>query len=403
MKEMIEEKARTLSIADECDVIVCGGGPAGVAAAVAAAREGAKTRLIENNGCLGGIWTAGLISYIIDWQNKDGLLREIMDALETRGAKGEKNTYDIEATKFLLEEICMEAGVKINLHTRLCGAVTNETKKINAVISESKSGRLAWKAKNFIDCTGDGDLAAFAGCGYDMGNEPTKEIQPASMAALVTGIKHEEMKPFLIPLDGPDSHKQKLLQILTDAGTPPSYEKPTFFHIHDNLYGLMSNHEYNVHADNEEEITNATINGRREVNIQINALRSLGGMWKDLRLVATSEHIGIREGRRIHGKYTITKDDLINGKEHDDAVCRSTFGVDIHATDPTKNKGYYNSGIKAKPYDIPMRALMSKDIENLLMAGRCISGDFYAHASYRVTGDAVAMGEAAGKYAAKNS
>lgn len=402
MKDRIEEKPRTLTVAEESDIIVCGGGPAGVAAALAAARSGAKTRLIENNGCLGGIWTAGLISYIIDWQNKNGILREIMDALEERGAKGEKNTYDIEATKFLLEEICLEAGVKIHLHTRLCDAAMDETGKIKAAITESKSGRQAWTAKTFIDCTGDGDLAAFAGCGYDIGHPQTKETQPMSMAALITGVKIEEMRPFLSPIDGPDSHKQKLCQALTDGGAPPSYEKATFFHIHDDLYGLMSNHEYGVPADSAEKITQATINGRREINMQINALRSLGGMWNDLKLVATSEHIGVREGRRIHGKYTITKEDLTAGKEHEDAVCRSTFGVDIHSTNPEKNKGYYNEGIKAKPYDIPLRALMSKDVDNLLMAGRCISGDFYAHASYRVTGNAVATGEAAGKYAAEN-
>ena len=111
---------------------------------------------------------------------------------------------------------------------------------------------------------------------------------------------------------------------------------------------------------------------------------------------------GVRDGRRIAGRYTVNKDDLINGARYEDAVTRPTFPVDIHAISAEHNKtaAYSNAGVKVKPYDIPLRALIAKDVDGLMMAGRCISGDFIAHASYRVTGNSVAMGEAAGAVAA---
>jgi len=132
----------------------------------------------------------------------------------------------------------------------------------------------------------------------------------------------------------------------------------------------------------------------------VDALRSLGGIWESVRIVVTPEHIGVREGRRIRGRYTVTQDDLVRGARHDDAVCRVRFPVDVHSPNPGKTKAIAKTGVRAKPYDIPYRALLAKDADNLLLAGRCISGDFIAYSSYRVTGNAVPMGEAAGVAAA---
>ena len=163
---------------------------------------------------------------------------------------------------------------------------------------------------------------------------------------------------------------------------------------------LMANHEYEVKGTNVRDVTKATLHARKELHNLVNGLRSLGGVWKNLRIVATAEHIGVREGRRIHGLYTVTQDDVAEGKKHEDAVCRATFGIDVHSTDPKKEKGIEKAPIKAKPYDIPIRALIARDVGGLMMAGRCISGDFIAHSSYRVTGNSVVLGEAAGKVAA---
>ena len=134
----------------------------------------------------------------------------------------------------------------------------------------------------------------------------------------------------------------------------------------------------------------------------IDALRSLGDPWRNVKIVATAAQIGVREGRRIHGRYTVSVDDMLNGVKHDDAVCRVTFGIDVHSTNQQHSTGIEGQGVKrsTQPYDIPLRAFIARDADGLLLAGRCISGDFLAHSSYRVTGNAVAMGEAAGAAAA---
>ena len=172
--------------------------------------------------------------------------------------------------------------------------------------------------------------------------------------------------------------------------------------MRDNLLLVMMNHEYGIKPFDAAKVTAATVRARREMNRIVNGLRGLGGIWEGLQLVATAEQIGVRDGRRIRGRYVVSKDDVIAGARHADAVVRPTFSVDIHALSAEMNKttAYANAAVKVKPYDIPLRALIASDVDGLMMAGRCISGDFIAHASYRVTGNATAMGEAAGAVAA---
>ena len=402
------EASRSTPVVNQSDVMICGGGPAGVAAAIAAAREGASTTLIELHGCLGGVWTAGALTWIIDHENKAGVMKEILERLQAGGFRARladgtwTNGYDVEGMKSVLEEMCMEAGIRIRLHTRVVAAGVDENKRLTHVITESKSGREAWSAKMFVDATGDGDLAAAAGCGFDMGREEDGHTQPMSLLAILTGIEADEVRGFIsdeglpwgVPLDA-------LRHEMNRAGMEPSYSKPTLFRIHDNLFTLMANHQYLVKGTNADDLSRATLEARAEVRLIVDGLRSLGGCWANLRLVSTGAQIGVREGRRIHGRYTVTADDLRNGAQHEDAAADVTFCVDIHSVDPKEDKGLHTGGIKTKPYQIPLRALIARDVDGLLLAGRCISGDFFAHASYRVTGNAVATGEAAGRHAAK--
>jgi hypothetical protein len=188
--------------------------------------------------------------------------------------------------------------------------------------------------------------------------------------------------------------------VIKDAGVVPSYSSPTLRHLHSGIFSLMTNHEYGVSAFDAGQITEATIRARAEVHAIVQALRKAGGPWKDLAVVATAEQIGIREARRIRGRYAVTADDVVNGTRHADAVCSAKFGFDVHDIYPDGNlpeevKRYRSAG--AKKYDIPLAALVAADVDGLMMAGRCISGDFLAHSSYRVTGNSVPMGEAAGK------
>lgn len=401
-----QEPARTVPIVEHADVVVCGAGPAGVAAAIAAARAGARTRLLEVNGCLGGVWTAGLLSWILDSANKSGLMQQILAELEKRGASAKYSSsigYDVEQMKLVLEWMCVEAGVNIQLHTRVVAAARDQSNHLRFAVTESKSGRQAWSADVFIDATGDGDLAAQAGCGFDYGRQQTGQLQPLSMIALLVGLEADEVALFVRGLAEPQGEqdpKQRLLEEMRRAGAEPSYCRPTLFYIRHGLFCLMANHQYGVSATDAARISQATLRARAEVHELVDALRSLGGVWKNVQIVATPEQIGVREGRRIHGLYKVTQEDLIVGARHEDAVCRVTFGVDVHSTDPGQNKGIMRQKVRARPYDIPYRALIARDVNGLLMAGRNISGDFLAHSSYRVTGNAVATGEAAGAAAA---
>jgi len=414
-----DEPARRTPIVERPAVVVAGAGPAGVAAAIAAAKaqrvlgERASVRLIEQHGQLGGVWTTGLLSWILDAGDKHGVMEQVLDRLRRRGAVGHQGrAYDPEAMKLVLEQACVEAGVDVRLHTRVVAASVDEGRRINAVITESKSGREAFIPQVCIDCTGDGDLAAQAGCGFDFGRpaegpgaagaDRAGETQPFTLMALITGIDAEATEDCWERNDRPwAAPKDALLAEFRRAGVDPSYARPTIFKISDDLYAWMINHQYGGSGIIADDLTAHTVAARAELHTNIDALRSLGGRWAGLRIVATGAQIGVREGRRVRGRYRVTVDDMIEAARHDDAVCRVTFGIDVHSTGGG-DKGIEQQAEKkrTRPYDIPYRALVAADVSNLLLAGRCISGDFLAHSSYRVTGNAAAMGEAAGVAAA---
>jgi hypothetical protein len=401
------EPERDLPLNADADVIVCGAGPAGVTAAITASRAGAKVRLFEWRGCLGGVWTAGLLGYLLDF-NKTGFARELLDRLDAagirRGTSKGSICYEPEGMKLLLEEMCLEAGVQFQFHTRVAAA-HRDGRRLSTIITESKSGRQAWRAPVFIDTTGDGDLGALAGCDFQFGETKECPCQPMSLNALLVckdAAALDEFIHYSDPSKRDGVAKDKFLEAIKSTGHFPSYAKPTLWQVRDNLLLVMMNHEYGIKPFDAAQVTEATVRARGEMNKIVNNLRKLGGPWEGLQIAATAEQIGVRDGRRIAGRYTVNKDDLINGARFDDGVTRPTFPVDIHAISGEHNKtaAYDNRGIKVKPYDIPLRALIAKDVDGLMMAGRCISGDFIAHASYRVTGNAVGMGEAAGVVAA---
>lgn len=398
--EQVSEPARDIPLAATYDVVVCGGGPAGVAAAISAARSGADTCLIENQGCLGGVWTSGLLSLIIDGANKSGLMPELRERLrEMHAIKEHRALYDAEAMKVLLEEMCEEAGVHVRLYTRLV-ATTMDDRKIRHVILEAKEGRFAVAAKHFVDTTGDGDLGALSGCGFDLGRPSDGLTQPMSLMALIANVPAEIANA---PYPGSSSSsidKKLFYRMLTEAGMPSSYTNPSLFMLPSGLAAIMVNHAYEKSALNSLDLTVASIEARREIRQIVSVMNRFPGEWRNVRLVATAAHIGIREGRRIHGDYCVSAQDVSSGRRHRDGIAHVTFCVDVHSVRRSEGGGYGEDYIPSQPYDIPLRALIARDVDNLFMAGRCISGDFYAHASYRVTGNAVATGEAAGKAAA---
>lgn len=400
------EPAQSLPVVEEIDVLVAGGGPAGVAAAIAAARQGASVRLIEQNGCLGGIWTAGLLCWILDERNKGGLMRELVDELHRRGAtwpvRQAACAYDPEAMKLLLEERCLTAGVRVRLHTRVSAATRDAAGRLAVVITDSKSGREAWAPRCCIDASGDGDLAAQAGCGFALGRESDGLVQPMSLMCLIAGPRAEEIPQYMH--DGSLPHgvdKANFLALLRANGHDPSHGSPAIFPIAAGIYALMYNHEYGTSALDAQALSDATIHARAEAHRTVAALRAAGGPWAVTRIIVTAEHIGVREARRIRGRHAVAIDDLTAGVRHPDPICRATFNLDVHALKDGANRAFEPvNETKVKPYDIPLRALLAADCDGLLLAGRCISGDFLAHSSYRITGNAAVMGEAAGVCAA---
>ncbi len=406
------EPSRDVPLVEDADVIVCGAGPAEVTAAITAARAGARVRLFEWRGCLGGIWTAGLLGYFLDF-DKPGFAKELREALDARGARaGTKGSssfcYDPEALKLLLEELCVEAGVKFQFHTKVSAAHL-DGRRLTTIVTESKSGRQAWRAPVFIDTTGDGDLGALAGCKFEIGEAADCPCQPMSLNALLMVKDVEALREYVRfgnPLAGENSKndkKRRIKEAIVKGGNFPSYAGSTLWHVQGNLIFAMLNHEYGIKPWDAAEITAATVRARAEMNKMVAGLRGQGGPWEGIQIVATAEQIGVRDGRRIAGRFTVTKEDLIKGARYDDGVVRATFGVDVHALSAEANKGNShrpNMDIKVAPYEIPLRAMIARDVDGLMMAGRCISGDFISHSSYRVTGNAVGMGEGAGVIAA---
>lgn len=372
----------------EYDVIVAGGGPAGVAAAVAAGRAGARTALIEKTHIPGGITTGGMMTTIWDHENKPGLVREMLERLDARGALTGGRWWHPDALVMLLDELLAEAKVDVRYHTLAQGA-DRDGDRLTTLHTASKSGPEQWRAKVYVDATGDGDLAALSGCGFDLGRPEDGGMQPASTFALVRGIKR--------PLPGPGDTQA----VLDKVGFRMTYRSGCFREVPGcpDVAKFVAVHVNGVDPTDADSLSAAEVDGRRQLHETVEALRDSGDeRYADMRIIWTGT-LALREGRRIHGLYTLTGEDCRAGRTFDDAVITATFPLDIHHVKQEEGQTWL-SGMKVAPYQVPYRCLVAKDASNLLTAGRCISGDFLAHGSYRVVGDVVPLGEVAGEAAA---
>lgn len=392
----IWEAEREVPVVRETDVLVCGGGPAGFAAAVTSARAGARTLLIERHPFLGGVWTAASLSLIIDGVHHGGFNAELLRRLDTIGGVEPYyhhkpwSAFDAEAMKHVLDGWAEESGVKVQLYTSVVAAA-RDGRRLSGVFTESKSGREFVRAKVVVDATGDGDVAARAGCAYEKGRPSDGGMQPMTLYARIGGLR----------ADYRSWPRGRIVEIVRACGWEPSYERVTLL-PQPNQPGvamLMATHLYGVDGCDARDLTRAEQIARAELLRGVKLLRERGGPdWADVFLIETGPFIGVREGRRILGRYYLTEEDLRAGARFEDGICEVRFNVDVHHVDPKKGKGLW--GYKVNPYQVPYRCLQPRDVDNLLTAGRCISGSHVAHGSYRVTGDAVALGEAAGLAAA---
>lgn len=389
--DYINETLKT-PVFGEYDVVVAGAGPAGVCAAIAAARNGAKTLLIERYGFLGGMWSAGFIIPLFDFENKHYIVTEIVDELKARGGWGGYYdiAFDFEIMKKLLDDMVTQSGAQILFHTFLAGAYC-EGEDVKGVFIQNKSGRSLVKAKVVIDCTGDGDIAASAGVPFTMGRESDNLCQPVTCMFMLGNIEY--MQPHYYSI------RDAVIEASKACGIPFefSYKRPFVLQLPNcKRCVVMWNHVRKKPPTDAVAFSEAELESRKEIHRIFDYIKKNVPMFKDVELIAIAPQTGVRESRHIHGLYTLETDECVHGAQFEDGICDVAFSMDLHLPDKDEQE---NIHLEA-PYQIPYRCLVPVNRNGLLVAGRCISGTYETNGSYRVTGDCMATGQAAGAAAA---
>ena len=380
---------RNVPVQYDADVVVIGGGISGVSAACSAASSGARVILVESYGNLGGNLTTGGVANFCGQIDRQGeVFDEILKNLKKFNSLGEgdkPSVFNYEILTLVLQEIIVRRKVKVLLHTRLVDVMVKGNSITECIVC-GKSGMEAIRGKIFIDCSGDADLARFAGVSTMKGDEKTGYQLPMSKIFFVREVgeagfvqqtpndwptrifAREDLPMVSIWPDGPGGKALKLKIPMFDSTTT-------------------------------EGLTNAEIQAKRRT---MDVLYYYQNIEKEKwRLTNSASQIGIREGCRIKGDYILTVQDLRAGKSFDDGVARGTFYLDGHGlTDDKRTYILPKDQLQVPPYQIPMRSLVAKDADNLLMSGRCMSADQLALSSARVSTSCSMMGQATGIAAA---
>jgi len=429
--DYIEEPPRRTRRVSDYEVIVAGGGTAGVIAAVAAARNGARTLLVERGGFLGGHIASQLLEHSAGWFDArgqrivGGLPQELVERLVAAGASPghvrDDTGYTLsrvpvnhELFKSVVTALCHEAGVDLLMFSPVV-EVLRDGASVTGVIVENKSGRTAYAARAVVDCTGDADVAERAGCRFLSTRTDADSTQPVSLLFKLGGIDHARL------LDHVEAHADDYR-----LGVPVSALRGE---AHVNLWGFGPELR-RAHADgmvslarNELHYSGWALTGEAVINVTrcaVDATRAeeMGRAEVVLRrqvqefaeffrryvpgaercfLSASASCVGVRESRRIQGRTVLADDDVRQGRRFPDGVLRGGFPIDSH--DP-KGASLDSAEHVAGGYDIPLGALLPSGVDGLLVAGRCISAERKALASARISGTCMAMGQAAGTAAA---
>jgi hypothetical protein len=421
----IDYKPR-VPVTRETDVLVIGGGPAGIGAAVGAAKTGAKVLLVERYGFLGGNATASLVGPFMTSFSADGatqLIRGVFDELVRRmeavggaihpskvPAAVAKSAYmkhghigvtpfDPETMKLVSAELCLEYGVELMLHTSFIDPIV-EGDVLRGAIVHNKGGLQALLAKSTVDCSADADVAARAGVPFKQGRESDGLVQPMTMFFRVGNVNGASVAAYF--REHPEEIEQRMAfsscikaaQANGDYTIPRErlsmYESPQ-----EGVWRVNVSRILGVDGTKVEDLTRAEIEGRRQVMEIYRFLRKYVPGFEDCTLIDTAAQVGVRETRRIEGEYTLTLDDLIDGRDFEDTIAYCAYPIDIH--DPKgAGGGISNRGETANAYQIPYRSLIPLKVEQLLVAGRCVSATHEALGAIRVMPPSFAMGEAAG-------
>jgi len=385
-----------IPVAGSADVIVCGAGPAGVSAAIAAAEGGADTLLIERYGFLGGMMTAGLVNPFMSYwagseQINKGVFQRFIDRMSAAGAYGVlpkgKTAFDPEVAKLVLDHMVLQAGVRLRLHSMTCAADVSDGRVLRVAI-HSKSGIEAFGAKVFIDATGDADLAFQAGAQIEKGRPQDGFCQPMTTNFRMAGIDEDRLPS-----------REEINELYFAAKEAGEIDNPRenclwFYTTRPGEIHFNTTRVVMLDATNADDMTEAEVEARRQVGQMVDFLRAQAPGFENAYLCAVAAQIGIRESRRVMGDYVLTEEDVLSARKFDDGIARGSYSVDIH------NPAGTGTVIKRLPpgeaYDIPYRCLCPVGLDNLLVAGRPISSDHAAHSSHRVMPIAACNGEAAG-------
>lgn len=417
-------------VPEKFDVIVAGGGPSGVMAAIAAARNGAKTMLVERYGFLGGMATNALVGPLQSFhageeQVAEGLAQEMIDRLKAIGGTpghvpdmvGFVSTVtpvDVEKMKYVLQEMVEESGVELQLHTIVTGVDVDDSGSLKALQLFNKTGHLKARASIFVDCTGDGDVVSMAGVPFEKGREGDGLAQPMTMMFRMGGVDFEKLRAYI------KAHPEEFV-LADDWESFPMVGVSGFFSLVDKakqekrlsierdrvlFFELPAKGEVTVNmtrvirhdATDGQALSKAEILGRQQVMEAVRFLQSDIPGFENAELINCGTQIGVRESRRIVGKYILTGEDVVKGRKFFDVIARGSYPIDIHSPD-----GEELNVIKMEPgtsYDIPYRSVINDKVHNLLVAGRCLSATHEALASARVTPTAMVVGQGVGTAAA---
>lgn len=414
------------------DVVIIGGGPAGTVAAIASARCGAKTLLVEQNGYLGGMLTmAGtgpqMTFHAGSTQVVQGIAEEIVARLVKEGFSpghmedfvgyaSSVTPFDAEGMKLILETMVKEAGADLLYHTVYTGCEW-EDRKIRKVRLYGKQGFFDVSASVFIDASADADLATHAGIGSVYGREEDHLAQPMTMNIKVSNVNRDKMIEYIKNNSGDmlETVPFERLQLIPRSGMQGAYsvirmakEKGEFPIDRDMVLCFETNNpgEYILNmsriikksALDSFDLTEAEIEGRKQAHAIVAFMRNYIPGFEHAVIVTTGPHIGIRESRKINGAYRLTASDLLENKMFEDAIAMGGYPIDIHSPDGGTMEHHYLK--KGSWYSIPYRCLYTNELDNLLVAGRCISATHEACAAVRVTPILMAISEGAGTAAA---